>query len=467
MKALTRRSFLAASAATVAAPAVAAPATVPDTDVIIVGAGAAGIAAARRFSAIGRRFVLLEAADRVGGRCVTDSNLFGVPFDRGARWIYAPDANPLVKFAAKAGFDIEPSSSRLHLRVGRRDARDSELEDFIGMQLRASRAIEDAGHAKNDRDAADVLPRDLRDWRPTVEFMLGPYGCAKDLREVSAFDYAKATDRDRPSLCRQGYGALLASLATPVPARLSTPVTRIEWKDRVEVETDKGRLVARTAIITVSTNVLLSGAIKFVPELPKRQLEALASLKLGSYEHVALQLTGNPLGTDRNDLVFEKTDGKRTAALLANIAGTSLATVDIGGSFGRELSRAGEPAMVDFALEWLNGLYGSDVKKAVKRTHATRWSENPYVRGAYSAASPGKQGARKVLMEPLNGKIYFAGEAVNETNWGTVGGAWESGSRAADAILRKLGVLKDPEEPRASQPPKVSPKPAAPPRKRT
>ena len=88
------------------------------------------------------------------------------------------------------------------------------------------------------------------------------------------------------------------------------------------------------------------------------------------------------------------------------------------------------------------------MKKAVKRTHATRWNTEPWALGAFSAASPGGQGARKTLMEPLRDRIWFAGEAMHETLWGTVGGAWESGVRAAEAILRKMGVLKEPEEPK-------------------
>jgi monoamine oxidase len=94
----------------------------------------------------------------------------------------------------------------------------------------------------------------------------------------------------------------------------------------------------------------------------------------------------------------------------------------------------------------------------VGRAHATRWSAAPYIRGAFSAAVPGGQGARKVLMEPLRDRIWFAGEAVHETQWGTVNGAWESGTRAAEAILRKMGVLREPEDTNAKSAPKPAPK---------
>jgi monoamine oxidase len=93
-------------------------------------------------------------------------------------------------------------------------------------------------------------------------------------------------------------------------------------------------------------------------------------------------------------------------------------------------------------------LYGSGIKKAVRRTHATRWNADPFTLGAMSSAGPGGQGARKIMMEPMRDRVFFAGEAVHETLWGTVGGAWESGQRAAEAVLREMGLLKEPEAPK-------------------
>ena len=152
-----------------------------------------------------------------------------------------------------------------------------------------------------------------------------------------------------------------------------------------------------------------------------------------------LELPGNPLDLQRDDLVFEKSDSANTAAILANVGGTALTMVDVGGTFGRDLSAQGEAAMVDFALSWLGNLYGADLKRAVKRSHATRWNEEPWALGAFSAASVGGQGARRILMEPVRDRLWLAGEAAHETLWGTVGGAWESGERAADAVLKQLG----------------------------
>jgi monoamine oxidase len=206
------------------------------------------------------------------------------------------------------------------------------------------------------------------------------------------------------------------------------------------VEATTGRVLTRAVISTVSTNVLSSGKIRFVPDLPKRHLEAAAKLSLGSYDHIALELPSNPLGLQRDDFVVEKSENDQTALLLANIGNTSLCTVDVAGSFGRDLSAKGEAAMVAFATEWLGKLYGSDVKGTVKRSAVTQWNASPFVLGATSAAAPGAQGSRKILTEPLS-SLFFAGEATHETLWGTVGGAWESGERAAEAALRKIGAL--------------------------
>ncbi|HVY58953.1 MAG TPA: FAD-dependent oxidoreductase, partial [Xanthobacteraceae bacterium] len=104
-----------------------------------------------------------------------------------------------------------------------------------------------------------------------------------------------------------------------------------------------------------------------------------------------------------------------------------------------ELAAKGESEMVGFTLDWLAELFGNDVKKAVKRSFATRWNEEPWVLGAVAAASPGGQPGRRVLMDSLRDRVWFAGEAVHETLWGTVGGAWESGERAAEAVLKRFG----------------------------
>jgi monoamine oxidase len=443
---------MAASAAFAALPlARATAAPLPrEVDIVVIGAGAAGLAAARHVIAARRSAVVIEASNRIGGRCLTDATSFEVPFDRGARWLHNPDDNPLVKPTRGAGMEIYPVSPGQKIRIGRRNARAGEAEDFLATLVRANRAIDDAARGKADISCAAALPNDLGDWASTVAFVLGAGATGKDLRDLSVFDKSRAQERMAAIACRQGLGALLEKLGDGVPVALGTPATRVTWSGRdVGVETPAGRIAARAAIVTVSSNVLRAGRIQFAPELPKRQFDAAANLSLGSYDRIALQLPGNALGLGRDETVIERSADRGTALLVANIGGSSLCTLDVAGSFGRELAAQGEAAMLAFAREWLSGLFGSDAVAKIERGSATRWDADPWVQGAMSAAAPGGQPSRRVLAEPF-GNVFVAGEATHETMWGTVGGAWQSGERAADAALKKIGPAKPqaPEKPR-------------------
>lgn len=467
---LSRRHLLGAAAGLVALrawPAFAAPPR--EADVVVVGAGAAGIAAARRIAAAGRKVVVLEAATTIGGRCRTDATALGTPFERGARWLYNPDVNPLVKLARSSGIDLANAPQGQRIRIGRRNARAGEAEDFLATLVRANRAIDDAAR-RGDIACAAVLPKDLREWTATTEFLIGAFATGKDLKDLSVMDATRSQHRDTGSAPRIGLGAMLTKLGDGLPIVPGTPATRIAWTPRdVTVETPAGTITARAAIVTVSTNVLTSGTIKFAPDLPKRQLDAAAALSLGSYDRIALDLPGNPLALGRDDMLIEQSTDARTALLSANVGGSSLCLIDIGGGFGRDLSAQGEAAMIAFAIEWVNKLFGSDVAAAVKRSAVTRWNADPYVRGAMSAAVPGGVAGRRTLAEPL-GTLFIAGEATSETDFGTVAGAWDSGERAADAALKKIGPAKEPEPARPARTARSErrrepkPQPAPPPR---
>src|SRR5438876_535104 len=392
---MTRRTFLSASAGLAAVPVFsggrAGAAPLPrEADIVVIGAGAAGIAAARRIMAANRKVIVVEAASQIGGRCQTDASTFEVPFDRGARWMHNPETNPMIKLARAAGLEITTAPSGQKIRIGRRNARPGETEQFLAALVRANRAIDDAAR-RFDVSCASVLPKDLGDWAGTAEFVLGASFAGKDLKDVSVGDKARAQDRNTAIACRQGLGTLIAKLGEQVPLSLSTPANRISWSSRdVTVETPSGRIAARSAVVIEQSNLT------------------------------------------------------RTALMYANMGGSSLCTIDVAGSFGRDLSAQGEAAMVAFAVEWLTKLFGSDAAAAVKKSSATRWNAAPFALGAMSVAGPGGQASRKLLTEPI-GCMYLAGEATHETLWGTIDGAWESGERAAEAALRRIGALKDTE----------------------
>src|SRR5262249_16930650 len=204
-------------------------------------------------------------------------------------------SNPLIK-AAPRRTDIYAASLSQKIRIGRRYAREGELEDFLSAQVRVMRAIGDAAR-KADLASAQAMPNDLGDWRATIEYVLGPYNCSKHLAQVASIDFDKAAQRRTAAFCKPGFGALLASLSQGLAIQLSTPATSIDSRRGVTVETASGAISAAAAIVTVPTNVIASGAFKFSPD--RRDL--FARLPLGSYDRIALELLGNPLGLESDD----------------------------------------------------------------------------------------------------------------------------------------------------------------------
>ncbi|RYE52995.1 MAG: FAD-dependent oxidoreductase, partial [Rhizobiaceae bacterium] len=184
---VSRRHFLAGAAALPFASARVSAVPLPkDADIVVIGAGVAGIAAARRIQAANRRVVIIEATGRIGGRCETDMTTFGVPFDRGARWLHAQSANPLARLARTVTMDVYPAPQAQKIRIGRRNARAGETEDFLATLVRSYRAITDP--ARKGDVSTDALPADVGEWRRTLEFTLGPSLASKDLKDVSALE---------------------------------------------------------------------------------------------------------------------------------------------------------------------------------------------------------------------------------------------------------------------------------------
>jgi len=435
----TRRTFLGGAAAFSAAPALGQVPASGEVDVVIIGAGAAGIAAARRVAAAGRSYALLEAKNRIGGRVFSDRGGFGIPHDRGAHRISASGRNPLVALGRLAELKLyEPAPFR-RLYVGTREARDGEYDNFTAALHRAHRAITAAGEAGLDLPATRTLP-ELADWRATVGFVLGPLWMTKDLDEVSTLDFARAEEQREQLVCRGGMSQLLAAAVRPLALRMETVVTRIDTRGRgfVAVETSQGALRADAVIVTASTNVLNAGSIRFDPALPKRTQDALAGLSLGTYDRLIFQLKGTPFGGGEDQRVVFKKNDHRNIALVGRVGGSDLAYAEFCGRFGREVSDAGDAAMSAALGDLFAEHFGTDARKLIGRTEVARWSREPFVLGGASVASPGSGGSRRALAEPPHERVYFAGEAMHETWFGTVAGAWISGERAADAVLRGL-----------------------------
>ena len=439
---LSRRRFISGGAALAAPLFLPRTSAAAEVDVIVVGAGAAGLAAARSLIARGVSVAILEASARIGGRAHTDRTRFGVPYDIGAHWLHRAEANPFVPYARDNGFSVYPAPDTLALYVGDRKATREESSAYRSAHRSAIEAISEAGRRGRDVSPVSVVP-DTGRWHDLVHFVIGPWEMAKDFDAFSCVDWWNSED-GRDWFCREGYGALVAHRARGQDVHLSTRVTRIDWSGiGVRVETGSGRIRAKACIVTVSTGVLANDDIRFVPALPVEKTESFHAISMGVYDHIALFFDENVLGTGPDEYLLynARTHGAHSPALmglLTNVSGTGLTLADVGGDFAVELEKAGHEAAIDFARSELRKIFGSAVDRHLVKAHFTRWGHNALTRGSYASARPGAYRMRSVLRRPVGERVWFAGEACSSAEWATVAGAHGSGQwvagRVADAL---------------------------------
>ncbi len=416
-----------------------------DTDVLVIGAGVAGLAAAAWLRRNGIGCEVLEATGRSGGRAWTEPHaaLGGAAFDYGASWLHAAERNPVADLARAQGDALIDTGGEWvrDIRIGGRPATEAELAAYDATWEQFSAAASARAAQEPDvalAEAAAALRGDP--WLATVETWEANLIAAADPAEFSVRDWHLNELTGSNLTVPGGLGALIARRLAPLagPVRLNAPVSRIAWNDAgVTAATPSGPLTARACIVTVSTGVLASGRIVFDPPLPDPQRAAIAGLPMGLLTKVALR-AATP---DRHGLApgsslhGQVTPGEPAMFFLAWPGGADHMLGFAGGPDAWELSHAGPAATAAFAREELARLLGADAR--FDAAVVTDWGENPAFLGAYAYAKPGFAAARSAMDAPL-GALLFAGEAwCSDGLAGTVGGAFNSGERAA----RQAGAL--------------------------
>ncbi len=407
-------------------------------DVVIVGAGAAGVSAGLELAARGVSFVILEASDRIGGRAFTDRTSLPGHWDQGCQWFHCANVNPLVPVADSIGWDFE-REDRLDRSMTFQAGRflTPAEDDSEGAVLEAGiNAIYAAAAAGQDLPLTAVLPQ----VRPAfVDFVLRLQS-SEDPDKVSTLGYADYADTNVNWVVTQGLGALIERLAIGLPVRSGVAVTGMaEGKGGVRLTTSAGVIEARAAIVTASTNVLLSGAIDFAPGPVQAALDLMQDLPCGAYEKLALAFDRLPF--DPKDRLFCDLLTAATALPLdfQIVTGpTPKLIAHFGGRDARAMAAMGLADLTAHARDALAAAFGSQAPRAVTGSAMTGWSANPWTRGAYSYARVGAGTTRIAMIGMETGAIRFAGEAFSLPWHATVHGAWQSGKDVAGDLAAGL-----------------------------
>ncbi|MBA8989325.1 monoamine oxidase [Curtobacterium pusillum] len=432
-------------------------------DVVVVGAGAAGLAAARALNRAGRRVVVLEARDRIGGRTWTDSAL-GVPVDLGASWIHGIDGNPLWALASAFGietveftvgsFQFDGRPIAWHDPAGRRvspTAAAAFTADLHAVDAALPAVVEHAPPPSTYAAAVDTVLRGLRiEGDRAVRVREYTAHRSEDLcgAPVTVLDAHGLDEEHVPGdevVFPRGYGQYATALADGLDIRLGAVVRSVTTDDTGVVVglADGTTIAAGHAVVTVPLGVLQAGDVVFEPPLPPEVRRAMGRLGMGTYDKVFLRFPSCFWG---DDWVIRQ---QGSAGVdwhswydMSRVTGEPVLAALLGGHGARRIEELPDGMVVDEAVAALRRMFGDAVPEP-EAVRITRWKADPFARGSYSYLHVGASPDDHDLLGTPVGPVQLAGEATWGDDPATVHGALLSGLRAASRILGTEVVAAD------------------------
>ena len=396
---------------------------------LVIGAGAAGIGAAHAAKNAGIDYLAVEASHRVGGRGLTEELAPGIPWDLGCHWLHSGSINKLAPIARELGIHYDTDLPGRGFYMNGVQLPESEVADYKQFCSNIWNKIS---------ETKDIALGDLIDY----DSKWAPYYCywqslmtSEDVDNFSSLDLIHYNDTGEDWPVREGYGTLLELHAQGLEIELNTSVNKINWStDGVIVETNRGTISANKVIITVSTGVLNGRNIDFHPALPIAKQEAIDALPLGSYNNFAMLYDEDwPFDSDTPDRIDYSNGDDINFAFKLRCSGWPYIYCAVAGRQARWLEKQPIEESENLMMTALTDTFGTNFKKKIIKFRASAWGDDPLIKGAYSASKPGCADQIKVLAMPIADRLYFAGEATSADAFCTAHGAYQSGSDAVTA----------------------------------
>jgi monoamine oxidase len=403
-------------------------------EVAVIGGGAAGIAAARRLRDAGAKALIVEARDRLGGRAWT-IEAGGFPIDLGCGWLHSAKRNPWMAIAEAQGRRIDrtpPPWARATSQSGLTAAEADEMRAALWALHGRADALPES---EPDRALADLLEPGGR-WNAILDAISGYYSGA-ELARVSARDLGRYADDGVNWRVVEGYGAAIAAHGAGLDVAFDSAVTRIDHGGRrIRVETKRGNIEADAAIVTLPSALIAANEDLFAPALLDKT-RAAAGLPLGHDDKLFLSLAGAE-AFEPETRAFGDPRKVDTASYQLRPFSRPMIECYFGGALAADLERGGEAAFFAFARDELTGLYGGDFARRIAPLALHGWSGDPFARGAYSYALPGRANDRAALAASVDGRLFFAGEACSREDFSTAHGAYLTGVAAAERAIEAI-----------------------------
>jgi monoamine oxidase len=419
--------------------------------VLIIGAGMAGLAAARVLHGAGFSATVIEGRERIGGRIWTDHSWNDTPVDLGASWIHGITGNPIAKLARAFNIPTRPtdyySPPLTYTERGKivtESDRSSVEAHFKKLLATVNRKREEL-----DRDIAlsealrraiasqNFSPEEQRQLKHCLHIQI-EQDYAADASELSLWYWDEVGEfSGEDVLFPNGFDQLIYKLAEGLEIKLGHVVKQIEYKNNgVKISTNQGTFDADRVIVTLPLGVLQKGSVAFAPKLPSRKVAAIKKLRMGVLNKLYLRFPTCfwPNTRDWLEYIGQKPRSWATFLNFFKYTGKPILVGFNVGAYSRVLERRSDQEIVNDAMTVLRTMFGSCIPNPIA-WRTTRWASDPFAGGAYSHIPPGVSGVEyNVLAEPVGERLFFAGEATSRAHYGTTHGAFLSGVRAAKQI---------------------------------